>query len=96
MMGFTLRVKHTALLLVAAGALCMLIFGNQTLSASKIRLPSRTTNDVRQSQMASRMSEEQLPTDSIYRLKAKDIDGNLIDLKRFVGKPAIVANVASL
>ena len=46
--------------------------------------------------MPLRMSEEQLPADSIYRLKAKDIDGNVIDLKQFVGKPAIVANVASL
>ena len=95
-MGFTLRVKHTALLLVAAGALCMLVFGNGALSSNNMRLPSSTTNDVRDTRMPLRMSEEQLPADSIYRLKAKDIDGNVIDLKQFVGKPAIVANVASL
>ena len=83
--------KRTALALVAAGALCMLMLRSNSEAA---RIPSQTVKKARDEHMPQPASS--LPANSIYRLTAKDIDGNVVDLKRFVGKPAIVANVASL
>ena len=36
-----------------------------------------------------------LPSNSIYRLSAVDIDGKVVSLAKYAGHPAIVVNVAS-
>ena len=47
---------------------------------------------------ASELSEDggnTLPHDSVYRLSAKDIDGQTVKLSKYSGGPAIIVNVAS-
>jgi hypothetical protein len=39
--------------------------------------------------------EPVLPPDSVYRLKAKSLDGKEVDLKDYAGKVALIVNLAS-
>jgi hypothetical protein len=39
--------------------------------------------------------EPPLPTDSVYKLKAKSLDGKDVDLKDFAGKVTLIVNLAS-
>ena len=39
--------------------------------------------------------EPVLPADSIYKLKAKTLDGKEVDLKDFAGKVTLIVNLAS-
>jgi hypothetical protein len=39
--------------------------------------------------------EPVLPPDSVYKLKAKSLDGKDVDLKDFAGKVALIVNLAS-
>lgn len=39
--------------------------------------------------------EPVLPPDSVYKLKAKSIDGKDVELKDFAGKVALIVNLAS-
>jgi cytochrome oxidase Cu insertion factor (SCO1/SenC/PrrC family) len=39
--------------------------------------------------------EPVLPADSIYKLKAKTLDGKDVDLKDFAGKVTLIVNLAS-
>ena len=39
--------------------------------------------------------EPPLPPDSVYKLKAKSLDGKEVDLKDFAGKVALIVNLAS-
>ena len=39
--------------------------------------------------------EPALPPDSLYKLKAKSLDGKDVDLKDFAGKVTLIVNLAS-
>jgi Glutathione peroxidase len=39
--------------------------------------------------------EPALPPDSVYKLKAKSLDGKDVDLKDFAGKVTLIVNLAS-
>jgi hypothetical protein len=39
--------------------------------------------------------EPVLPADSVYKLKAKSLDGKDVDLKDFAGKVTLIVNLAS-
>jgi hypothetical protein len=39
--------------------------------------------------------EPALPADSVYKLKAKSLDGKEVDLKDFAGKVTLIVNLAS-
>ena len=58
-------------------------------AAAAERLPIRILHDAKDE------VESGLPASSIYRLSAKDIDGNLVQLSTFSGKVTLVVNLAS-